>query len=1261
MSAEGKAVWLAVSVTVLACLWTAQRHASLTDHAMRRELLNQAIAVAQTVSPSLVADLSFTKEDANHPAYQCLCGQLAAYKSLLGCRGIWSMALRDRTLIFGPESYPPDDPCASPAGTPYPKALPFYSDIFRTGRAFVSGPHRDEYGEFVFAVAPVLAPDTGKVIMTVGIDMTASLWHSLLIREQALACLRVFPLGLILIAGILLIRKRKRLPENLKGRLRYAEACTMALFSLALTALIAGEFHEREHIAQRNMFSQLAANQAYRLTTQFQQILDDFLSDVSEFYTVSKEVSRREFEAFVSPFLTQNGLSHIAWIERIRKEDRSVWETRARAEGYPALSIWEQDEHGNRKSVSGQRDVLFPVRHSAQHEGYGIVAGFDAGSEPTRRDALDQACKSGLPTATPPLQFFTSPTHELGIHVFKPVYKGSGASKTLIGLGLVAFRPEFLIKLTTGSMPPEASSSHITLFQLGKKADPPLYVAASETDSDTRISLSHLLGNSKNLRQVYPIFAFGRAYALICSPGEGFLSAYPIDPVWPILAAGLSIAGLLTLLTVLLTQHRRVLETEVQRRTKELRESENNYRMAEERERNLNKMLLAIRNVNQLIVREQGRDQLLEAICRNLTGTLGYFTAWIVLLDEEGSSVTSFTASGLDKDLALLRQQLADKKFPACMRAVLDGDKIFWTPPPAETCKEPYYLSYSRQDSTEMAARIEFKGHRFGVLVVSIPKPFAQDKLAVGLFAELADDLGCALHKLVTSEALQESETRFRSLVEGAPDAIFVYTDGKFAYLNKSAASLFGAANGEDLIGCPIINQFTPDDHESIRKRMREILEKKAPVCPLERTVVRPDGTTVAIESCAVPIRFRGLDGALVFVHNISERKQAEEQRRKLEERLNQSQKLESLGKLAGGVAHDFNNMLQVILGHVEMLLLDARDNSLDAEALREVRKAGQRAADLTRQLLAFARKQTIRPRPLDLNETVSDQLKMLRRLIGGNIDILWQPGTGLPHVKMDPAQITQIVTNLAVNARDAVSGNGSIIIGTSQKVISGTDRFDDNLSPGHYTVLSVRDNGCGMNKETLAHIFEPFFTTKSMNKGTGLGLSTVYGIVRQCNGYVNVTSEVGKGSTFRIYLPCCDEQVEDVKPEAEQDEPRFDKKTVLFVEDEPSLLTFGRKLLEKMGYTVYAASDPLEALHIAETCPEELHLLLTDVVMPNMSGRELQQKLLAQRPALKSLFMSGYTANAIAHHNVLDKGVHFLQKPFSSTELKAAILEALR
>jgi PAS domain S-box-containing protein len=391
------------------------------------------------------------------------------------------------------------------------------------------------------------------------------------------------------------------------------------------------------------------------------------------------------------------------------------------------------------------------------------------------------------------------------------------------------------------------------------------------------------------------------------------------------------------------------------------------------------------------------------------------------------------------------------------------------------------------------------------------------------------------------------------------------------------------------------------------------------------------------------------------------ERERAEREQAKLQEQFLQAQKMEAVGRLAGGVAHDFNNMLNVILGHAELALLHVPPGMPLHANLQEIRKAAESSSDLTRQLLAFARRQAVAPRVLDVNETVEGMLKMLRRLIGENIDLVWMPGQGVFPVKVDPSQLDQILANLCVNANDAIAGVGRVTIETHAAA------FDEAYCAAHpgavageYVLLAVSDNGCGMDKETMGKLFEPFFTTKEKGKGTGLGMATVYGIVKQNNGFIDVISEPGRGSTFRIYLPRSEDEIGRTRETAAPLPVSRRRETVLLVEDNPAILAMALQMLEILKYRVLAASTPGEAIRTAREHTGEIHLLISDVVMPEMNGRELARILTSRYPGQKVLYISGYTEDVIAHHGVLEEGVLLLEKPFSLRELAFKVREAL-
>jgi signal transduction histidine kinase/CheY-like chemotaxis protein len=380
-----------------------------------------------------------------------------------------------------------------------------------------------------------------------------------------------------------------------------------------------------------------------------------------------------------------------------------------------------------------------------------------------------------------------------------------------------------------------------------------------------------------------------------------------------------------------------------------------------------------------------------------------------------------------------------------------------------------------------------------------------------------------------------------------------------------------------------------------------------------------------------------------------------------LEEQYRQTQKMEAIGQLAGGVAHDFNNMLGVILGYAELALTEVDQSHPLYNKLKEIEKAALRSADITRQLLAFARKQTIEPKVLNLNETVEGMLKMLRRLIGEDINLTWQPGDDLWPVKVDPAQIDLVLVNLCINGRDAIAGIGRMTVQTENSILSEEYcAAHTECVPGEYVRMTVTDSGCGIDKLTLSQIFEPFFTTKGVGEGTGLGLATVFGAVRQNNGFINVSSGLGLGTSFTIYLPRYHGDTKQADKELAPPPVMRGKATILLVEDEAAILSMTMAILKKLGYAVLPAGSPEEAIRRAADFFGEIDMLMTDVIMPGLNGRDLADLLLEDYPQMRCLFMSGYTADIISNHEVLDKDVYFLQKPFAKKDLAVKLRQVL-
>ena len=519
--------------------------------------------------------------------------------------------------------------------------------------------------------------------------------------------------------------------------------------------------------------------------------------------------------------------------------------------------------------------------------------------------------------------------------------------------------------------------------------------------------------------------------------------------------------------------------------------------------------------------------------------------------------------------------------------------------------------------------------------------------------------IGAALMRKRVEQELASNEARLKVLFSESPVSIMVHdietSDPIDA--NKTAWLSYGYESFEEMKEGKIWTD-PPYSQKEAQQCMQQVLKNGEQ--KFEWMSVRKDGSIFWELVCLRVITINGVERILATSTDITAQKEAEADREKLQQQLSQAQKLESIGRLAGGVAHDFNNMLQAILGNTELLLEDTNpDQEIYAE-LQEIRQCAKRSSELTNQLLTFARKQTIAPKRMDINETLQNTLKMIQRLIGENISLSWIPGNHLPLVLFDSVQMNQILVNLCINARDAIDKDGKITIHTASVTLTESDIGDfEDTQPGKFVLLSVEDNGHGMDKDTLDQAFEPFFTTKPSGQGTGLGLPSVYGAVRQNKGIIKIDSEPNKGTRVHIFIPAI--QSKDREADQQQASIRKGSGNVLLVEDDKTILTLATRLLNKLGYTVIPAHGPTEAVNLANAAQNHIDLLMTDIIMPDMNGRELANKLQNAFPYLKVLFMSGYTDEIISDQGILDAGTAFLQKPFSLQELSEALNAAMQ
>jgi two-component system, cell cycle sensor histidine kinase and response regulator CckA len=508
----------------------------------------------------------------------------------------------------------------------------------------------------------------------------------------------------------------------------------------------------------------------------------------------------------------------------------------------------------------------------------------------------------------------------------------------------------------------------------------------------------------------------------------------------------------------------------------------------------------------------------------------------------------------------------------------------------------------------------------------------------------------------------RDFEEMFAGVSEVTQEALFLSEKGICLYQSPTAEKMFGYSPSEAL-GRAGTEWIVPEDRDEV---MRHMLAGRTE--PYGITALRKDGTIFSATIQARAIDYQGRRVRMTALRDVTERSAADEERRQLEAQLRQAQKMEAVGQLAGGIAHDFNNILTAILGNVELLQEDLESGQRDEDRLKtgleQISSSGQRAASLIRHLLAFSRRQVIQPQVLDPNDVLRELFPMLPRLLGTRVELELSLDEGVSRIRADVAQLEQVVLNLAVNARDAITDGGTLTIRTGDVI------FDESFCAthpgakrGHYVMLALHDTGHGMDDQTREHIFEPFFTTKPMGQGTGLGLSSAYGIVKQSNGYIAVDSELGRGAAFSVYLPAVAEPAEDRKEgEAAKDsgEARGGTETVLLCEDEDGVREFARRVLEDAGYRVLVAENGKRGIEIAALHPSSIHLLVTDVFMPGLDGGRLARSLRSTRPDLEVLFISGYTANIVARHGVLEEGVMLLEKPFTRRRLLELVREVL-
>lgn len=873
-------LWLGLSFAGLK--W----HLGLVDREWREQLLQQAIFLAKSLDPELIHKLTFTAADGPRPEFQRLNRYFKDYLPLIGCRGIYTLAARDGQLRFGPESYDPDDPQASPPGTVYQQPSPELLDFFHQPRPFTKGPWTDEYGTFFSAIAPVYDPYTGKLLMAVGLDVESADWQAALRWVWLWGGALSAGWGLLLVWGFWLWCRRDRWPR--------APVILTTALGLTLTATTTLLFFDWQNHAQRAALRREAAVQAEQVIKNYRDFQDRLLLALGRFFESSEEVTREEFHHYTAPLLAKPLPAALFWLPVVEDAHRKKWELQVQASGRPDFRIRELAPDGQLRPAATRSDY-FPIMYYApESEGY-TVLGYDLGAEPHLRTLLTQTGAvgfSGLSLCPKPLAL-----DQGDLLAWQPVFKSQAEGNRLLGwvaarIGMAAF------------LSPAGSSYDLeprlaaAIFQVKSGLAPVLLGQQGSPEENPPALTYPKTGRwSPKLEtvQIFPLFMGGQTLAVLLTPRSAFWGAFSSSAIWLIAVSGL----LLTLMGALL--------------------------------------------------------------------------AWVIT-----------------------------------------------------------------------SRRLELEG-------------------------------------LVSSRttALRDRETYLATLLDVLGDGVFITTfpERRITYVNRAGGTIFGC-QPEDLIGRNTqVLYYTPQEYERYGQIVGTALARGEKRAQGEIQFRCQDGSLIWGEVHTVFLKQEGQIKFLVsVVRDITARKKLESDREQLQLQLFQAQKMEAVGRLAGGIAHDFNNLLSLILGQMELVLLDLPDNSPWRQPCEVILEAGQRAADLTRQLLIFTRQQPAAPQVLDLNAAISSQLKLLSRLLSEEISLSWIPAPELWPVRLDPQQLQQVLSNLLINARDAIQGPGKITLETAQVELDADYcRTHYGVSPGAYVLLTVSDTGCGMDRETMSRIFEPF------------------------------------------------------------------------------------------------------------------------------------------------------------------------------------------
>jgi PAS domain S-box-containing protein len=1164
------------------------------DAMLRHEILHQAFILSRTIKAEWIKEMKGTEADLGTPLYERLKKHMAISRDINDYwEWLYVMGKNEQgDIFFYLDSEPDSDTDASPAGQIYPEASEELKAVFETGEAFVEGPLTDSWGVWISPIIPIKDPKTDEVLGVFGIDISAQNWR----KNTAIAA--IFPAAstlmmiIILLSAYHLISKRRTTKQEKRFLYKNAEALFIFATGILFTLVTLHMLTASENRQKRENFHQMSEYLSVFLLNELHTITYNDLERLARAAENSHGFSETDFKRYTKSL----------------SNNEAVW----------AWGIIHHDLPADKIDLKAAK-ILYQT--PADHKFFEI--------EPAmHQTAMEKAGRERLITATEILNTTEGKALQA---IYRPIFDFDEPQR-LLGFAFCVLDFQKLICKAKIFENQRNQKFWLDLYHL--KIDEDIsFIASLQGSSQAKPETNHTL--------FQPVFVADQTLLAAVYPNPQLIFVKRFGSSWFV-----ALAGLVMSLALTFTVRRNILEKEVQNRTFALQESAKRYRALFEN----------FHTVMMIIDPEDG--QILDV---NPAAEKFYGWSRQAFTEKYISDINTLQPDEIQNEMA---QALTGEKNHFVFQHRLANDsirqvEIYSSVVQIQNKQLLYTIVHDISERLEFEKALKssesrLRKQRLAIATLALDETMINDEQIEPALNLITRIIATALN-VQRAGIWMLNEDSSQLVCHSLWDAAFrTHSKGEIL-LTSSYPAYFEAITNQSLLSA------NDARHDPRTKEMKAPYLLPAGIYAMLDAAIHKNGKlagVVCLEHTGETRPWHSDEEAFVstiaamtgqYFANI-DRKKAEANQEKLQNQLAQAQKMESVGRLAGGVAHDFNNMLSVITGFTDIALQESKLSASLASYLHEIRKAAVRSADLTRQLLAFARKQTVDVKIVNINSAVEEMLKMLRRLIGENINLIWKPGDFTWNIAIDPIQLDQILANLCVNARDAIEDTGHIYIETGTKTID--QNYSDthlDISPGEYVVLTVSDNGTGIDKETLKHLFEPFYTTKKVGQGTGLGLATVYGIVRQNNGAISVYSEPGKGSAFRIYLPRYTGEAAPAHSPEQPAPPMADENiTILLVEDEASILLMAETILQRSGYQIFSAENPHQALEISLKHPQSIHLLISDIILPDMNGRQLSEKIKENQTQIRTLFMSGYTENVIAHHGVLEKGVNFIEKPFT-------------